>query len=99
MTTKVSIDQAKRVILELVNRVAYGGEQIILTSRGKDKAAIVSMEDFERLQALREARFAVVREIRESAPDLPEEQIEAEVAEAIKRVRAENAAGRSWHRA
>ena len=99
MTIKVSIGQVKRDISELINRVAYGGEKIILTSRGKDKAAIISMEDFERLQVLREARFAVVREIRESAPDLTEEQVEAEVAEAIKRVRAQNAAGRSWHRA
>jgi prevent-host-death family protein len=48
--TRVSIGQIKRDISELVNRVAYGGEQIILTSRGKPKAALVSIEDFERLQ-------------------------------------------------
>ena len=48
--TRVSIGQIKRDISELVNRVAYGGEQIILTSRGKPKAALISIEDFERLQ-------------------------------------------------
>ena len=46
---KVAIGQVKRDISELVNRVAYGGERVILTSRGKPKAALVSMEDYERL--------------------------------------------------
>jgi prevent-host-death family protein len=39
----------KRDISELVNRVSYAGERIILTSRGKPKAALISMEDYERL--------------------------------------------------
>ena len=47
---KVSIGRVKRDVSDLVNRVAYGGERIILTSRGKPKAALVSIEDFERLR-------------------------------------------------
>jgi prevent-host-death family protein len=53
--TRISIGQVKRDISELVNRVAYGEERIILTSRGKPKAAIVSMEDYERLEQERVA--------------------------------------------
>jgi prevent-host-death family protein len=49
MITKVSIGQIKRDISELVNRVTYGRERIVLTSRGKPKAALVSMEDYEQL--------------------------------------------------
>lgn len=49
MHTQVSIGQVKRDISELVNRVTYAGERIILTSRGKPKAVLVSMEDYERL--------------------------------------------------
>jgi len=48
--THVSIGQVKRDISDLVNRVAYRGERIVLTSRGKPKAAIVSMEDYQRLE-------------------------------------------------
>jgi prevent-host-death family protein len=48
--THVSIGQVKRDISELVNRVAYGGERIVLTSRGKPKAALVSIQDYERLE-------------------------------------------------
>ena len=46
---QVSIGQVKRDISVLVNRVAYGDERVILTSRGKPKAAIVSIEDYEKL--------------------------------------------------
>ena len=45
----VSIGQVKRDISELVNRVAYGGERIVLTSRGRPKAALVSIADYDRL--------------------------------------------------
>ena len=49
MNTQVSIGQVKRDISELVNRVTYAGERIILTSRGKPKAALISMNDYEQL--------------------------------------------------
>ena len=47
---RVSIGEVKRDISDLVNRVAYRGERIVLTSRGKPKAALVSIEDYERLK-------------------------------------------------
>lgn len=50
MEKHVSIGQVKRDISDLVNRVAYGGERIVLTSRGRPKAALVSIEDYQRLQ-------------------------------------------------
>lgn len=49
MNTQVSIGQVKRDISELVNRVSYARERIILTSRGKPKAVLVSMDDYEQL--------------------------------------------------
>lgn len=49
---RVSIGRVKRDISDLVNRVAYGGERIILTSRGRPKAAIVSLEDYEQLETV-----------------------------------------------
>lgn len=40
MVFEVSIGQMKRDISELVNRVAYQGERVILTSRGRPKAVL-----------------------------------------------------------
>jgi prevent-host-death family protein len=46
----VSIGQMKRDLSELINRVSFGDERVILTSRGKPKAVIVSIQDLERLK-------------------------------------------------
>jgi prevent-host-death family protein len=56
---QINIGRVKRDISELVNRVAYGGERIVLTSRGKPKAALVSLEDYHKLVELTgEARLS-----------------------------------------
>jgi prevent-host-death family protein len=47
--SQVSIGRVKREISTLVNRVAFGGERIVLTSRGKPKAVIVSLEDYDQI--------------------------------------------------
>jgi prevent-host-death family protein len=56
MTIEISIGQVKRDISELVNRVAYKGERIILTSRGRPKAVLVSLEDYARLQQVEQGQ-------------------------------------------
>ena len=65
----VSTIEAKEQFTDLVNRVAHNKEHVILTRRGKEIAAIISLEDFnlllttqdkhdlhEAIDALKEAR-------------------------------------------
>lgn len=74
MDELVSIGRVKRDISELVNRVAFGGERIVLTSRGKPKAALVSIDDYERLlHKLEENRQARMEAWLAQAQDLSEE--------------------------
>ncbi len=47
---QIAIGQVGRDISGLVNRVAYGGERVILTSRGRPMAALVSLDDLEQLR-------------------------------------------------
>ncbi len=63
----VSIAGIKRNISTLVNRVAFGRERIVLTSRGRPKAALVSVEDLWRLEALERTMGAPSREQRKTA--------------------------------
>ncbi|TEU18875.1 MAG: type II toxin-antitoxin system Phd/YefM family antitoxin [Anaerolineales bacterium] len=61
-TVTISLTEVKKSLGEVVNRAAYGGERIVLASRGKPKAALISIEDLKLLeslvseQALRRAR-------------------------------------------
>jgi prevent-host-death family protein len=50
MTKSVSAARAKTQLAELVNKVAYCGEQYVIERRGKPMAALVSMDDLERLR-------------------------------------------------
>lgn len=48
--TSVSTKEARDQLSELINRVAYGKERIVLTRRGKELAVIVSLEDLLTLE-------------------------------------------------
>ncbi len=54
----VSTSQLKESLSEYLNRAAYGQERIIVASRGKPKAAVISIEDLERLEELEDALAA-----------------------------------------
>lgn len=53
--------QARADLAELVNRVAYSGERILLTRHGKMVAAIVPAEDLELLERLAQERIDLTR--------------------------------------
>lgn len=63
---KASVAQAKNTLSSLINKVAYGKSRILLESRGKPKAALVSTKDLERLERLErgdetpEVRFRIL---------------------------------------
>ena len=47
--TSASIGQVKSHISELVNRVAFGDERVVLTSRGRPKAVLIGLDDYQKL--------------------------------------------------
>ena len=51
MTTEIPITQAREELAELINRVAYGHERIILTRHSKAVACLVPPEDLQQLES------------------------------------------------
>ena len=49
---RVKASEARHDFAEVINRVAYSGERVVLYRRGKDIAAIVSLKDLEALERL-----------------------------------------------
>jgi prevent-host-death family protein len=47
---EVPVTKARADLADLVNRVVYGGERIVLTRHGRAVAAIVSADDLRRLE-------------------------------------------------
>lgn len=50
MSTTITTAEARKHFAELVNQVAYGKEPVILTRRGEEIAALISMEELELLR-------------------------------------------------
>ena len=49
---KLKANEARANFADTLNKVAYGGERIVIHRRGRDVAAIISLEDFALLEAL-----------------------------------------------
>ena len=52
MTTTISTANARKNFADIVNKVAYGKEPVVLTRRGQEIAALVSIDELELLQQI-----------------------------------------------
>lgn len=52
MAKRVGTHEAKTRLSEYLNQVAYAGERVIVERHGKPVAALVSLADLQRLEAL-----------------------------------------------
>lgn len=93
-TTEIPASEVRAQISEIISRVAYGGERVIITRNGKAQVAVVSLVDLARLKQLdrqRESRLRraaqAVSEVQEASARtgvsrLTDDEIAAEIAEA-----------------
>ena len=84
----VGAREARAQFADLLGQVHYANATVIIERAGKPMAALVPLEVVAQYVAARERFFAVVEEIRRKAPDVPQADVEADVAEAIAAVRA-----------
>jgi prevent-host-death family protein len=47
----VSADSARARLGELLDRAGIGGERIIIRKHGKDRAVLIGLKDFEKVEA------------------------------------------------
>ncbi len=68
MLRSITASEARDEFAEVINRVAYGGERVVIRRREKELAAVIPMEDLRLLERLIEQE---------------EDRIDAEEAEGI----------------
>ncbi|TLQ47271.1 type II toxin-antitoxin system Phd/YefM family antitoxin [Streptomyces marianii] len=78
MAYEIPVTQARAELAELINRVVYGGERVVVTRHGKPLVALVSAADLERLeaagQAAEESGITSVSSLRSTEPSAPGER-------------------------
>jgi len=94
--TYARMADVRRRISELVSRVVYGGERVILTYRNRPKAVIISLEGYMRLKALDtkqadEQQLAALQEIAQHRQAILERRegapVEVDIVETIHAMR------------
>ncbi len=79
--TRLPASKAREQFADVINRVTYRGERVVLERRGKVVAALVPVEDLELLEALENkldveaARAALA----ENGPNIPWRKLKAEL--------------------
>lgn len=91
MTQTMKASEARQQFSQLLNQVFRGETRVVVEKSGIPVAAIISAQDLEQLarfEAQREKDFAVIDEIRAALKDVPDEELEREVARAVADARA-----------
>lgn len=77
---KISVSELKRDLSGIINRAAYGKQRVIIVSRGKPKAAMISIEDLRLLETLHQKKN---RQTRQMATLEAARAVRAEIAEQV----------------
>lgn len=96
LTKTIDAAAARQQWSQLLNQVHRKETRVIVEQGGIPIAAIVSAEDLQQLQNMEEARLrdfqVALHATREAFKDLPDEELEHEVARALAAVRVEQRA-------
>jgi prevent-host-death family protein len=78
---EISIAEFRNDMATPINRVAFGGERVILTRRGAGAAVLVSLEDAALLEALEDAAdLKAALKARKEKGGVPWEKVKAKLA-------------------
>lgn len=88
----LSVSQARQRFSEALNRVYRGEARVVVEKSGIPVGAIVSPRDLRNLQQLDQERsqgWEAVERLREAFSDVPDDELEREIENAISEAKAE----------
>lgn len=88
MAVHIGAKEARHNFADLLGRVHYSGQVVIVERSGQPMVAVIPAEMYQRLVAERETRFQVLDHIRSRLPDFSPDEVEGDLTEAIAAVRA-----------
>ncbi len=93
----VSIDELRTNLADIINRVTYANDRVVVRKHNRDVAMIVSLDEYEKLmdptKRLSESEWQEswkrLDEIRVKMPKVDPEELDREIDRAVEEVRAE----------
>jgi len=82
--------QARDNFTDLLGRVYYGKESVVVEKKGRPFAVVISPEDFEKYKkAMKDEFFKIVDEIQKRNVHFTEDEVMKDVTQAVEEVRQE----------
>lgn len=97
INNSVSIDEFRSNLAELIGKVMYGQDRIMIKKYNRDAAVLLSVDEYKKLIdptkrfAKKEwiKKFTVIDKIRDQIPVTDQESLKEDIVRAVREVRAE----------
>lgn len=98
LNNSVSIDDLRTNLAELIGRVMYGNNRVIIKKYNRDAAVLLSVDDYEKLldptkrlsKSQWDEEVRKLDSIRTNIPNVDPKDIVKEISQVVRDVRAEN---------
>ncbi len=87
MKRRISAVEARKRLGEILESVYYRGDEVVIERAGKPMAVVIPAERYEAMERSRERLFELIEKNWEQNKDVPYEEIEREVQQAIEDLR------------
>lgn len=86
----ISASQAKEQFGRLLNEVSSQSRSVVIEQAGQAMAVLIPVEHYRQLKEQRAAFFAMVDEAQQRTSQVPPEELEAAIAEAVSAAKVNN---------
>jgi prevent-host-death family protein len=86
----ISDRQAKEHFAQLLQDVSRQSQTVVIEQAGQPMAVLIPVEQYRQLKERRAAFFAMLDEVQQRTRQVPPEELEADITEAVSAVKANN---------
>ena len=86
----ISASQAKEQFGRLLKEVSSQSQSVVIEQAGQAMAVLIPVEQYRQLKEQRAVFFAMIDEAQQRTSQIPPEELEATIAEAVSAAKADN---------
>lgn len=86
----ISDRQAKEHFAQLLQDVSRQNQSVVIEQAGQAMAVLIPVEQYRQLKERRATFFATIDEVQQRTQQIPPEELEADISEAVSAAKADN---------
>lgn len=91
MLQTITTAKARNNFANLLGEVYYGGKKYLIEKLGRPFAVLINVDEYNKLEGLRESLFQELAENRDKNKNIPYKQIQEDISETLSAIRKRKA--------